>query len=52
MSGVLKGRQACEERETQGECHVMTKTETGVGGQRLLANWQKLEEAREVSHRF
>ena len=55
MSGVLIGRRPCEERETQGECHVMTKAETGAmqlqakEDQRLLANQQKLEEARKES---
>ena len=48
MSGVLKGRQACEERETQGECHVNMKVENKMihlqdrKCQRLPASCRKL----------
>ena len=52
VTGVLIGRQSCGGKDTQGECRVMRKAETGVmqlrakGCQRSLGSHQKLEEAR------
>ena len=59
MAHTLVRRQPCEDTETQGEHHIMTKVENGIVQirvkecQRLPANHQNLERGEDESpYRF